>query len=81
MFKVNNRNTRTRCEIFSKLTIPERRYWRRPGVSIINFENISHLFLSVSIVNLKQVNAGRVETNMKMLITQLSLKHVTFEKL
>ena len=27
MFKVNNRNTRTRCEIYSKLTIktPERR--------------------------------------------------------
>ena len=31
MFKVNNRNTRTRCEICSKLTIktPERRHWRR----------------------------------------------------
>ena len=30
MFKVNNRNTRTRCEICSKLTIkvPERRHWR-----------------------------------------------------
>ena len=30
MFKVNNRNTRTRCEIFSKLPIktPERRHWR-----------------------------------------------------
>ena len=29
MFKVNNRNTRTRCEICSKLTIktPERRQW------------------------------------------------------
>ena len=31
MFKVNNRNTRTRCEICSKLTIktPERRHWRK----------------------------------------------------
>ena len=29
MFKVNSRNTRTRCEICSKLTIktPERRHW------------------------------------------------------
>ena len=29
MFKVNNRNTRTRCEICSKLTIktPERSFW------------------------------------------------------
>ena len=31
MFKVNNRNTRTRFEICSKLTIktPERRQWRQ----------------------------------------------------
>ena len=29
LFKVNNKNTRTRCEICSKLTIktPERHYW------------------------------------------------------
>ena len=42
MFKVNNRNTRTRCEICSKVTIktPERRHWRCSGVSIVNFENI-----------------------------------------
>ena len=45
MFKVSNRNTRTSCEIFSKLTIktPERCHWRRSGVFIVNFENISHL--------------------------------------
>ena len=43
LFKVNNRNTRTRCEICSKLRIktPE----RRSGVFIVNFENISHLVL------------------------------------
>ena len=41
MLKVNNRNTRTRCEICSKLTIktPERRHWRRSGVFIVNFEH------------------------------------------
>ena len=51
MFKVNNRNTRIKCEICSKLTIKplERRYskliiktperhWRRSGVFIVNFE-------------------------------------------
>ena len=45
--KVNNRNTRTRCEICSKLTIKisERRQWRRSGVFIVNFEYISHLAL------------------------------------
>ena len=43
MFTVNYRNTRAMCEICSKLTIkpPERRH----GVSIVNFEHISHLFL------------------------------------
>ena len=39
MFKVNNRNTRTWCEICSKLTIktPER---RRSSVSIANLEHV-----------------------------------------
>ena len=40
LLKVNNRNTRTRCEIYSKLTIKttERRH-------IVNFEYILHLVL------------------------------------
>ena len=47
LFKVNNRNTGTNCEICSKLTIkaPEQCYWRRSVVFIVNFEHISHLFL------------------------------------
>ena len=47
MFKVNNRNTRTRSGICSKLTTktPERRQWRRSGVFIVNFEHTSHLIL------------------------------------
>ena len=47
LLKVNNRNTRPRCEICSKLTIktPKRRHWRRSGVFFVNFENISHLLL------------------------------------
>ena len=40
-------SNRTRCEICSKLTIktPERRYWHRSDVFIVNFEHISHLVL------------------------------------
>ena len=43
MFKVNNKNTRTRCEICSKLTtkIPE----RRQGIFTANFEHVSELAL------------------------------------
>ena len=42
MFKVNNRNTRSKCEICSKLTMktPERGHWRRSGVFIVNFEHV-----------------------------------------
>ena len=37
LFKFNNRNTRRRCDICSKLTIktPERRPWRRFGVLLL----------------------------------------------
>ena len=50
------------CEICSKLTIktPKRHHWRRFGVFIVNFEHISHLCSSVSIVNFEQVNDGWV---------------------
>ena len=49
-----------RCEICSKLTIkpPKQRQWRCFGGFIVNFEHISHLCSSVSIVNFEQVNAG-----------------------
>ena len=40
LLKVNNRNTRTRREICSQLTIKtlKRRLWRRSGVFTVNFE-------------------------------------------
>ena len=41
MFKVNNENTRTRCETRSKLTI--KTPWRRSGVFIVNVKHISYL--------------------------------------
>ena len=51
MFKVNNGNTRTRCEICSKLTIktPERHYFTP--------------YSSVFIVNLEQINTGGENVN------------------
>ena len=56
LVKVNNRNTRVRCEICSKLTIntPERRQWRRSGVFIVNFEHISHLVLVFLLLTLSR---------------------------
>ena len=42
LLKVNNRNTGTRCEIYSKLTIkiPEQHHWHRSGIFIVNFEHV-----------------------------------------
>ena len=52
MFKVNNRNTRTRGEICSKFTIKtlERHHWF--------FLNVFHAFSSFYIISFEQVNAG-----------------------
>ena len=48
-----------RYEICTKLTIkpPKRRHWRRFGGFIVNFEHISHLCSTVSIVNFEHVIA------------------------
>ena len=62
MFKVNNRNTETRCEICSKLPIktPERCQWRCSSVFIINFEHSVFPCPCSSVVNFEPVNGSRV---------------------
>ena len=56
MFKANNKNTRTRCEICSKLTIktPEPRQWNRSGAFIVNFKHILCLVLVFSLLTLSR---------------------------
>ena len=53
LLKVNNRNTRTRCEICSKLAIktPEPRQWHRSVVFTVNFDNILYLFIVSLLLN------------------------------
>ena len=62
LFKVSNGNTRTMCEICTRLTItPEWRHWGRSGVSIVNFEQILHIIVVFSLLTLhKQMPAGEV---------------------
>ena len=62
LLKVNNRNTATRCELFSKLTIktPERRHWRRTGIFIVDLKNNLHLVLLFLLLTLNmQLPAGQ----------------------
>ena len=56
LLKGNNKNTRTKCEICSKLTIktPERPYWRRAVVFIVNFEHISNIALVFLLLTLSR---------------------------
>ena len=56
MFKVKNRNTRTRREICLKLTTktPKRRHWCRSGIFIVNFEHISHFVLVFLLLGLSR---------------------------
>ena len=60
MLKVDNRNTKTRCKICSKLTIKTREQCHQPrsGVFIVNFVTYFTPCSSVSIANFEQVNAG-----------------------
>ena len=54
LLKVNYRNTRTRREISSKLTI------KTPGVSIVNVQHISHLVLVLLLLTLNmKLQVGR----------------------
>ena len=71
MFKVNNRNTTSRC---SNLTVktPKRRQLCRSCISIVNFEYISHLvFLCV---DFEQENIGWVIYKTNRLICFLASK-------
>ena len=56
LFKVNNRNSRKRCEICSKLTTktPEIRQWVRSSVFIVNFKHFLHLFLVFLLLTLNK---------------------------
>ena len=57
LFKGNNRNTRKRCEMYSKLTKKSLEWCHRLyyGVFIINFEHIS--LIDVSIVGFEEIGA------------------------
>ena len=63
MLKVNNRNTRAICDICLKLIIKtlERRNWCPSDTFIVNFEQISYVFLIFPLLTLK--NSILVECN------------------
>ena len=63
MFKADNRNTRISCEICSKLTIKKTEWhqWCCSGAFIVNLTCFTPC-TSVSIVNIKLINAGWVES-------------------
>ena len=81
LLKVDNKNTRTRCEICSKLTIktPEQLHWSRSdsSVSIINFEHVIAGWLKVFTLVLNFFLWRRQNENKKF---HLSNKAKIYEK-
>ena len=57
LLKVNNRNIRKRCEIYSKLIIetPKQRQWLRSVVLIVKFEHTSRLVLMFLLLTLNML--------------------------
>ena len=70
ILKVNKRNSRTRCEIFSNSTkkTTERCYWRRSCVFVVNFEHISHFVLVFLLLILKKYGNVRYIVKFKKLM-------------
>ena len=81
MFKVNSRNTRTRCETCLKLTIkiPERCQWRRSGIFIVNFEHISHLVLEFLLLTLSRQMPAEMASPISS-VMRLVVNHPTQQK-
>ena len=72
MFKVNYKNTRTRCKFCSELTIkiPEWCHWPRSGVFVVNSENILQLVLVFLLSTLsRHVPAGAISLRFYTLTT------------
>ena len=71
LLKVNNRDTRKRCEICSKLTIktPEERQWLLSGVFIVNSEHILHFVLAFPLLtlNMQWPTRGRAHAPFKFI--------------
>ena len=81
LFKVNNRKTRTRCEICLKLTIktPKRCHWCQSGVFFVNFEHILHLILVFLLITLsRQMLAGKLNSLKQKLILEPIFPKIVF---
>ena len=76
LLKVNNKNTRIRCKIRSKLIkTPKQRHWRRSGVFIV--VNFFHTFSSISIVNFEHLIAGWDRSSVWTIRSRFTVRHLT----
>ena len=62
LLRINDRNTTTRCQICSKLTIktPKGRQWRRSSVFMVSFEHVSQLALVFLLLTLNKYLATEI---------------------
>ena len=74
LFKLNYRNTRKSCEICSKLKIRT----RRSCFFIVNFEEISHLFLVFLLLDFEPVNVCWVWSSLYIRLTDFNFEKKLF---
>ena len=81
MLKVNDWNTRARCEICSRLSIKtlERPHWGRSGVFIFNFENISRRSLVFLLLTLSRLILAEYEKNHRTQLRHLQIVYVRMD--
>ena len=80
LLKLNSRNTRTMCNVRSKLTMKVLVWlqWRRcSGVFIVNFEQISHIAIAL-VVPLLNLSKPMLSGKSKMMSCQTQIKNVLF---
>ena len=81
LFKVNNRNSRKRCEICSKLTtkIPKRRHRHRSSVFIFNVQQFLHHSLVFLLFTVSMyLFSGLIEVKIKSTDDWLENKNIWF---
>ena len=86
MFKVNNRNTRTRCEICSKLTIKDQDNARhRSGVLIVKFELenagwVYWFWLIIRLIRKATSPGNKAQSQYNLSVLKLPLNLISLEK-
>ena len=78
LLKVNDRDTRARYKIFSKLIIkiPEQPHWRRSGIFIVNFE---HVIAGWDYIYCQEKTSHEIQSKLTFFLNPLNISESSFQ--